>query len=141
MAEFKAKKITIREEWKEYYDVMEYLAEEYFNGECYVTKQKYERKGMGIHHLEEKDGDVLKRDYKKQYKRPSTASLMYIRDLMKQFYTDPTLKDRTVLVKNIVHTRLDHKVYGVTKFPMDQRERFVEILMATKMVGRKGRAK
>ena len=132
------KKMTIKEELDEVYEIMEYLAHKYFNGECAVTKRKFERKNFVIHHEEEHDNDILSRPYRKQYGK-LRYRIHYLRDLKKQFDTDSTLVTRTVLILNYVHRRLDHPRNGICKFPMDQRERFCEIALKTKTQGRKRR--
>lgn len=127
--------MTIRDELVESCDIMEYLAESFFGNRCHVTHKEFERKGFAIHHLEERDGDILARDYKKKYGK--RYRVFYLRALKEQFMTDPTLPERTVLIKNYVHARLDHYKNGVCKFPMEQRARFCDVAMKTKTVGRK----
>lgn len=122
---------TIREEYEEYYDNMEYIAKTFYDSKCAVSHKPFERKGFSIHHLEEFDGDVLKRNYTKRYSRKSTASLLYIRDLRKQLETDTTLQGRTILIKNYIHARYDHYKNGINRFPMEQRIRFCKYALMT----------
>jgi hypothetical protein len=134
--------MTFKEEVEENREIMEYLANKFFGGKCAVTHKPYEMKGFTIHHLEERDGDVLARDYKKKWGK-IRYRIHYLRDLAEQFQNDPTLKDRTVLIRNFVHIRLDHYRNGITKFSLEKgdRQRFCDVAMATKTHGTKGRAK
>ena len=128
--------MTIKEEIEECSDIMQRLAEMYFDNKCAVTYDDFTRTGFAVHHKEEKDEDVLSRDYKKKYKK-YRYRIHYLRDLEKQFESDPTLKKRTVLVKNSIHMKFDHPTNGICKMSIDNIKRFCEIALKTRTQGRK----
>jgi hypothetical protein len=136
------KPMTIKEEVEESRKIMTYLADTFFDNKCAVTLATFEGKGMVIHHLEEREGDVLSRPYKKKYGK-TRYRIHYLRDLKKQFDKDPTLAERTILVQLYVHTRFDHPRNGVCKFSLEKgdRQRFCDYAMKTKTAGRGGRIK
>ena len=105
-------------------EIMGYVARTYFDNHCYVTHKKWEPRGFAIHHIEEIENDVLRRNYPKGNKGRD----LYLNDLLPLIDDNP---DRFALIKNFVHTRLDHVRYGTTRFPMEQRERFCDLALRT----------
>ena len=122
--------MTVKEEQEESWEIMKYLADKFFDSKCAITFEECNGKGFSIHHLEEKDGDILHRPYKKKYGK-YRYRIHYLRDLKKQFDNDPTLANRTILVQNFVHARYDHYKNGTNKFPMEQRVRFCKYALLT----------
>lgn len=122
--------MTIKEEIEECYQIMRYIAKEFFNNKCAVTEVECEGKGFAVHHLEERDGDVLTRPYKKLFKK-YRYRIHYLRALKEQFENDPTLAKRTILIQNYVHARYDHYKNGINKFPMPQRVKFCKFALLT----------
>ncbi len=135
-------------------EVMKLVAGNYFNNECFVTRKKWEPRGFVIHHIEEIEHDVLRRNYPKGEK----GRERYLNDLLPLIETPLTEEQvneyrnrieilryelnvildefsrhpvRFALLKNFVHTRLDHIRYGTTRFPIEQRLRFVVLALLT----------
>ena len=122
---------------KESWAIMKYLGDKFFGGHCAVTGVECEGKGFAIHHLEEKDGDILHGPYKKQYGK-YRYRIHYLRDLKKQFDGNPELAKRTILIQNYVHARFDNPRNGVNKFPMPQRILFCKYaLLSVVPLGRR----
>lgn len=113
---------------------MKFLAETYFENRCAVTHKEF-GKGFTIHHLEEKPGDILARDYVKLYRAkgqgPYRYRVHYLRALKNQFATDSTLTDRTILITTMIHMKLDHPRNGICKLKMDTRQRLCEYALKT----------
>ncbi len=109
---------------KSSYEVLAELAP-LFNSECYVLHTKFKPKGFTLHHIEEIENDVLRRNYK---------SNNWVND-MNNYYHDlkPLVEDqpeRFALITNPIHRKLDMRG-GVTRLLMDNRVRFCDLALRT----------
>ena len=132
-------------------DIMRYLAKNYFNGECFVTKEKFKDKGFVIHHLKYIENDVRREHYPKgekgrlQYlkalkpmvEKPLTEdekqeirnNIILMRELLNK-EIDRILSEelmRFTLIKNGIHTRIDHPRRGLSRL---KRENFIRLVVA-----------
>ena len=105
-------------------DIMRYLARNYFNNECFVTKEQFQDKGFVIHHIIEIEKDVLRSQFPKGIKGRD----QYLNALKPLVESDPS---RFALIKNGIHTKLDHKRNGVTRLKMENRKRFCDLALRT----------
>lgn len=103
---------------------MSYLARKYFNNRCEVTLEEYKPKGFVIHHIREIKNDVLRR----QFPPGEKGRFEYLKALLPLVEKDPR---RFALIKNGIHTKLDHKRNGVTRLKMENRKRFCDLAMRT----------
>lgn len=112
--------------------IMTYLAEKYFDNRCWVTHEKFKPRGFVIHHLRYIENDVERKDYPSGEK----GRYAYLKDLVPLIEKDPK---RFVLIKNGIHTRLDHVRRGLTRM---KRENFIRlaklVIMTEKRKKRKG---
>jgi hypothetical protein len=118
-------------------DIMRYLAINYFNNECFVTKEKFTPTGFVIHHVEELDeGEVLR----KQFPNGENGRAKYLKKLsllIQENYEEcngDLNKMRYVLILNQIHTKLDHIRNGVTRGKLrdlENRKRFCDLTMRT----------
>ena len=99
---------------------MQQLAIRYFDNRCFVTHEKFKRRGFVIHHLWYLDDDVTRGSYPKGEK----GRQEYIRDLKPMVENMPF---RFMLIKNGVHTRMDHVRNGLTRM---KRENFMRLCVA-----------
>lgn len=112
---------------------MRYLAKTYFNNRCEVTLESFQDKGFVIHHVEEIEKDVLRSQFPKGIKGRD----QYLNALKPLVENDPS---RFALIKNGIHTKLDHKRNGVTRLKMENRKRFCDLAMRTIHI-KKGKTK
>ena len=105
-------------------EIMQYLARKYFKNRCEVTLEEFKPKGFVIHHIREIKGDVLRR----QFPPGEKGRFEYLKKLMVMVERDPS---RFALIKNGIHTKLDHKRNGVTRLKMENRKRFCDLAMRT----------
>ena len=101
-------------------DIMRYLARSYFNNECFVTKEKFKYKGFVIHHLKYIENDVRREHYPKGEK----GRLQYLKALKPMVEQMPF---RFILIKNGIHTRIDHPRRGLSRL---KRENFIRLVVA-----------
>lgn len=101
-------------------DIMEYLARTFFNNQCFVTKEKFKRTGFVIHHLKYIENDVRREHYPKGEK----GRLQYLKDLKPMVEQMPF---RFILIKNGIHTRIDHPRRGLSRL---KRENFIRLVVA-----------
>ena len=106
---------------------MAYLARKYFNNRCEVTLEEYKSKGFVIHHIREIEKDVLR----SQFPKGEKGRFEYLKALMPLVERDPS---RFALIKNGIHTKLDHKRNGVTRLKMENRKRFCDLAMRTQHI-------
>ena len=92
--------------------IMGYLAHKYFNSECFVTHEKFKPRGFVIHHLRYIDNDVRRENYPKGEK----GRLSYLRALRTMVEREPF---RFMLLKNGMHTKLDHYKNGLCRMKRD----------------------
>ena len=100
--------------------IMRYLAHRFFNGECFVTHEKYKDKGFVIHHLKYIQNDV-KRD---QFPKGEKGRFLYLKALKPMVENQPF---RFILIKNGIHTRIDHPRRGLSRM---KRENFIRLVVA-----------
>ena len=105
-------------------DIMSYLAEKYFDNRCFCTHEKFKPRGFVIHHLKYIENDVERKNYPKG----EIGRYKYLKDLLPLIEKDP---DRFVLIKNGVHTRLDHVRRGLTRMKKDNFLRLVMLVFMT----------
>ena len=115
--------------------LMSTMALRFFNNRCEVTHEKFKKRGFVIHHVIELDeGEVLRRNYPTGEK----GRAAYLTDLYplveadwKIWVTSRTQERRYALIKNGIHTKLDHVRNGVTRLEMEKRGRFCDLAMRT----------
>lgn len=112
-------------------EIMRYLARKYFNNRCEVTLEPFQDKGFAIHHVEEIEKDVLR----PQFPKGNKGREQYLNALKPLVESDPS---RFALIKNGIHTKLDHKRNGVTRLKMENRKRFCDLAMRTIHLKKKG---
>ena len=103
---------------------MSYLARTYFKNRCEVTHEPFQDKGFVIHHVREIENDVLRSQFPKGVKGRD----LYLNALKPLVESDPS---RFALIKNGIHTKLDHKRNGVTRLKMENRKRFCDLALRT----------
>ena len=103
--------------------IMSYLALAYFDNRCFVTHDKFRPRGFVIHHLFYIDKDVIRGNYPKGEKGRQD----YIRDLKPMVEQQP---ERFMLLKNGIHTRMDHVRNGLTRM---KKENFTRLVLAVNM--------
>ena len=112
-------------------DIMAYLARTYFNNRCFVTHEKFKRRGFVIHHLWYLDTDAIRSNFPKGEK----GRQEYIKALQPFVEKNP---DRFLLIKNGIHTRIDHHRNGLSRMKKDNFTRLVVAVKMTKKTKRKG---
>lgn len=105
-------------------EIMRYLAKKYFNNRCQVTLETFKDKSFVIHHIREIENDVLRSQFPKGIKGRDS----YLTALKPLVERDPS---RFALVKNGIHTKLDHVRNGVTRLKMENRIRFCDLALKT----------
>ncbi len=105
-------------------EIMSYLARKYFDNRCRVTLETFKPKGFVIHHIREINNDVLRSQFPKGVKGRDE----YLNALKPLVEKDPS---RFALIKNGIHTKLDHKRNGVTRLKMENRIRFCKLALET----------
>lgn len=101
-------------------NIMQELAIRFFDNRCFVTHEKFKRRGFVIHHLWYLDDDVTRGAYPKGEK----GRQEYIKALKPMVENMPF---RFMLIKNGVHTRMDHVRNGLTRM---KRENFMRLCVA-----------
>ena len=117
-------KIDLESNMESSNEIMSYLARKYFNNRCRVTLETFKTKGFVIHHIREINNDVLR----SQFAKGEKGRTEYLNALKPLVERDPT---RFALIKNGIHTKLDHKRNGVTRLKMENRIRFCELALET----------
>ncbi len=111
-------------------DIMKYLSEKYYSNRCFVTLEKYKSKGFVIHHLWYINNDVERKNYPKG----ETGRYKYLKALLPLIEKEPW---RFVLIKNGIHTRLDHIRRGLTRMKSDNFTRLVLLVFMSKKRNKK----
>lgn len=116
--------------------LMSEMALRFFNNRCEVTHEKFKKRGFVIHHVIELDeGEVLRRNYPNGEKGRGEylkALLPLVEWDYAMYKNSPyTHKRRYALIKNGIHTKLDHVRNGVTRLELSKRQRFCELAMRT----------
>ena len=114
--------------------LMSEMALRFFNNRCEVTHEKFKKRGFVIHHVRElEEGEVLRR----QYPDGEKGRAAYLRALYPLVEEDAMsfkyggTDRRYALIKNGIHTKLDHVRNGVTRMTMENRKRFCDLAMRT----------
>lgn len=114
--------------------IMSVMALRFFNNRCQVTLEKFKKRGFVIHHVKELvKGEVLRRNYPNGEK----GRAIYLKDLYPLVEEDYNMfknmpeHRRYALIKNPIHTKLDHVRNGVTRLEMGKRERFCDLALRT----------
>jgi hypothetical protein len=110
-------------------NTLEEMAYQFYDGKCRVTREKFKPVGFTLHHIEYIEDDVER----KQYPKGPLGTEQYYNDLYPLVEDNP---DRFALIKNSIHTKLDHVRNGVCRLNMDNRIRFCELALLTKKRGR-----
>jgi hypothetical protein len=105
--------------------IMQELAIRFFDNQCYVTHEKFKLRGFVIHHLWYLENDVRRENYPKGEKGRYT----YLKELIPMVEENP---DRFMLLKNGIHTRIDHPRNGLSRLKTDNFERLVLAVRLTK---------
>ena len=104
---------------------MKSLAKLYDN-RCFVTHEPFKVKGFVLHHLWYlPSGDIERKNYPKGAKGRD----QYIIDL------EPLVRQmpfRFVLIKNGIHTKLDHVRNGVSRLKRENQYRFIILMLLTR---------
>ena len=103
--------------------IMQYLALAYFDNRCFVTHEKFKERGFVIHHLWYLENDVRRENYPKGDK----GRQLYMTDLKVLVERNP---QRFILIKNGIHTRIDHPRNGLSRM---KKENFTRLVLAVKM--------
>jgi len=134
---------------------MQDLAIRFFDNRCFVTHEKFKKRGFVIHHLKYIENDV-RRD---KYPKGEAGRLQYLKDLVKmvekgltpleqkeEMFRLQILKQemnnmfdelvesglyRFMLLKNGVHTRLDHPRNGLSRMKKENQMRLFMAAMMT----------
>ena len=109
---------------------MAYLAKIYFDNRCFVTHEKFRRRGFVIHHLWYLEKDAIRSNFPKGEKGRQD----YIKALKPYVERNPA---RFMLIKNGIHTRLDHVRTGLTRMKRENFERLVIAVRLSKKTKRK----
>ena len=138
-------------------EIMGYLARTYFDNHCFVTKEKFRDRGYVIHHLWYKIKDITRGEYPKgevgrqsyikalkpevEKKLTREEKLDYYKRLEALKYEfDELFKEminnepmRFMLLKNGIHTRIDHVRNGLSRMKRENQMRlFIAVLMTVK---------
>jgi hypothetical protein len=103
--------------------IMQELAIRFFDNKCFVTHEKFKSRGFVIHHLWYIDHDVRRENYPKGDKGRQS----YMKELKGMVEKNP---DRFILIKNGIHTRIDHPRNGLSRMKKDN---FTRLVIAVKM--------
>lgn len=109
--------------------IMQDLAVRFFDNQCFVTHDKFKRRGFVIHHLWYVENDVRRENYPKGEK----GRLQYLIDLRPMVEQMPF---RFMLLKNGIHTRIDHPRNGLARMKKENQMRLFVAVMLTKKAER-----
>ena len=99
-------------------DIMQELSLRFFDNQCFVTHDKFKRRGFVIHHLWYIENDVRRENYPKGEK----GRYQYLKALRPMVEKEP---NRFMLLKNGIHTRIDHPRNGLSRMKSENFERLV----------------
>ena len=111
-------------------DIMQELARRFFDNQCFVTHDKFRRRGFVIHHLWYIENDVRR----EQYPKGEKGRYQYLKALRPMVEKQP---ERFMLLKNGIHTRMDHIRNGLTRMKPENFERLVTAVRMTQKTKRK----
>ena len=103
--------------------IMQYMALTFYDNRCFVTHEKFKERGFVIHHLWYLKNDVRRENYPKGDK----GRQLYMADLKVMVERNP---QRFLLIKNGIHTRIDHPRNGLSRM---KKENFTRLVLAVKM--------
>jgi hypothetical protein len=103
--------------------IMQYMALTFYDNRCFVTHEKFKERGFVIHHLWYLENDVRRENYPKGDK----GRQLYMTDLKVMVERNP---QRFILIKNGIHTRIDHPRNGLSRMKKDN---FTRLVLAVKM--------
>ena len=106
-------------------EIMSYLARVYFDNRCFVTHEKFRKRGFVIHHLYYLENDITRGNYPKGEK----GRQEYIKALKPMVEAQPF---RFLLLKNGIHTRMDHIRNGLTRMKRDNFMRLCVAVLLTR---------
>jgi hypothetical protein len=105
-------------------NIMQDLALRFFDNRCFVTHEKFKKRGFVIHHLKYIENDVRRSNYP----NGENGRLQYLKDLVPMVEHMPF---RFMLLKNGVHTRLDHPRNGLSRMKKENQMRLFMAAMMT----------
>jgi len=105
--------------------IMSDLALRFFQNRCFVSHEKFRKRGFVIHHLEYIDDDVRREDYPKGEK----GRLTYLTALRPMVEHMPW---RFMLLKNANHIKIDHYKRGLARMKRDNFTRLCVAVLLTK---------
>ena len=103
--------------------IMQYLALSFYENRCFVTHEKFKKRGFVLHHLWYIENDVRRENYPKGEKGRQS----YMKALKGMVEKNP---NRFILIKNGIHTRIDHPRNGLSRM---KRENFTRLVLAVQM--------
>ena len=103
---------------------MQQLALRFYDNKCFVTHEKFKTRGFVLHHLWYIENDVRRENYPKGEKGRQS----YMKALKRMVEQNP---DRFILIKNGIHTRIDHPRNGLAR--MKRKENFTRLVLAVQM--------
>lgn len=103
--------------------IMQQLALRFYDNKCFVTHEKFKTRGFVLHHLWYIENDVRRENYPKGEKGRQS----YMKALKRMVEQNP---DRFILIKNGIHTRIDHPRNGLARM---KRENFTRLVLAVQM--------
>ena len=106
-------------------EIMRYLAMRYFDNRCFCTHEGFKDTGFVIHHIWYIENDVERRNYPKG----ENGRYQYLKDLLPLVEKEP---ERFALIKNGIHTRLDHVRRGLTRMKRDNFIRLAILVLMSK---------
>ena len=107
--------------------IMADMAIRFFDNRCFVTHEKFKKRGFVIHHLWYIENDVRREDYKPGEK----GRLRYLTSLRKMIERMPY---RFMLLKNGMHIKIDHYKRGLSRM---KRENFSRLCVAVLLTRKK----
>jgi len=105
-------------------DIMQDLAIRFFDNRCFVTHEKFQKRGFVIHHLKYIDEDRKRETFPKGEK----GRLEYLKALKPMVEAQPF---RFMLLKNSMHTKLDHFRNGLCRMKRENVNRLVVAYLLT----------
>jgi hypothetical protein len=103
--------------------IMQELAMRFYDNQCFVTHDKFKPRGFVLHHLWYIENDVRRENYPKGEKGRQS----YMKALKSMVEKNP---DRFILIKNGIHTRIDHPRNGLSRM---KKENFTRLVLAVQM--------
>lgn len=101
------------------------IANEFFDGQCRVTRTKVRNRGFAIHHIRYLEEGEVER---KMYPATPAGTINYYKDLRPLIEEEP---DRFALITNGVHRKLDGYRVGICRYKPETRQRFCDLAMET----------